>query len=485
VTTAPAITAGPGVATRRRRVVSRLGRLRFKRLGIRARITLAFALGALMLSALLAGSTFALTRAKLLNQRESAALSQVYGNARIVRDKGRLDTETVTDLLGSLQTPASSRPILYVEGIAFPLTAELGENQLPIALRNKVLAGSPARMRYTLQGHPELAVGIPIPALHEAYFEVVDLRELQDTLRSLGIALGAASIGTTLAGAALGWWASRRALRPLADVSQAAEAIAGGRLDTRLEALTDADLGVLAKSFNDMAEALQGRIEQDARFASDVSHELRSPLMTLTAAAEVLHTRRDELSERAQAALDLLVAEVARFGQLVEDLLEISRFDAGAARLDLDEVRIAELVMQAVGTATDREVPVELDAELAGVVVEADKRRLVRVIANLLDNASKYGAGATSVSLHRVDDGVQLAIEDAGPGIPSDERALIFDRFARGGGAGRRGSGDGVGLGLALVAEHVRLHGGHVWAEDRPDGQPGARFVVELPVVPT
>src|SRR5439155_16539922 len=112
------------------------------------------------------------------------------------------------------------------------------------------------------------------------------------------------------AGAAFGWWASRRALRPLTDVSQAAEAIAGGRLDTRLDPLADPDLTVLATSFNDMAQALQDRIERDARFASDVSHELRSPLMTLSAAVDVLETRRDELAEKSQAAVDLLAVEV-------------------------------------------------------------------------------------------------------------------------------------------------------------------------------
>ena len=106
-----------------------------------------------------------------------------------------------------------------------------------------------------------------------------------------------------------------------------------------------------------MAQALQDRIERDARFASDVSHELRSPLMTLAASIEVLENQRDELPERAQAALDLLVADVDRFQQLVEDLLEISRFDAGVARLELEEVHLAELVMQAVSYATDADVP--------------------------------------------------------------------------------------------------------------------------------
>jgi signal transduction histidine kinase len=106
-------------------------------------------------------------------------------------------------------------------------------------------------------------------------------------------------------------------------------------------------------------------------------------------------------------------------------------------------------------------------------------------VANLLDNARKYGDGASTVVLQRSDDRVQLIVEDEGPGVPDEERDLIFERFARGGGAGRRGSNEGVGLGLALVAEHVRLHGGRVWVEDRADGRPGARFVVELPVLPT
>jgi signal transduction histidine kinase len=355
-----------------------------------------------------------------------------------------------------------------------------------VELRDAVAHGTPARMRFSTKGKPALAVGIPIPAAGAEYFEIVDLDDLQKTLDQLGISLLGASAVTTLAGAGIGWWVSRRALRPLADVSQAAEAIAGGRLDTRLESVADPDLGTLAASFNEMAQALQDRIERDARFASDVSHELRSPLMTLSAAVNVLETRRDEMPERAQSALDLLIVEVGRFSQLVEDLLEISRYDAGAVRLELDEVRLAEFVMQAVAASSDgRSVPVELDSELAGVMAQADKRRLARVIANLLDNARKYGDGATSVSLRRVEDGVQIAVEDEGPGVPEDERGLIFERFARGGGAGRRGSGDGVGLGLALVAEHVRLHGGQVWVEGRLDGREGARFVVELPVLAT
>ncbi len=467
--------------------LARLRHFRLRKLALRARITLAFSFGALVLSALLAATTFALTRANLISQRESAVLSRVYVNAGLVRSglDGRTNEQIQTTLLPSLQLPENSRPLVHFGQRWFSITAAVGEDSIPLTLRSLVTdGGKPARMTFTFASHTSLAVGVPLPSVQAEYYEIVDLSDLESTLESLGISLLGASLITTLAGVGVGAWASRRALRPLSDVSQAAEAIAGGRLDTRLEATSDPDLGVLASSFNHMAGALEERIERDARFASDVSHELRSPLMTLSTSVDIIEARRDELPERAQSALDLLSAEVTRFNQLVEDLLEISRYDAGAVRLELDELRLSEFVMQAVAVASNAtSVPVEIDPELAGVVVQADKRRLVRVLANLLDNARKYGEGATSVAVTLVDDTVQLAVEDDGPGVPPEERALIFDRFARGGEAGRRGAGLGVGLGLALVAEHVRLHGGRVWVEDRRDGKPGARFVVELPAV--
>ena len=452
-----------------------------RRLGLRARITIAFAIGALLLSALLSATTWALTRENLLNQREDAATVIVYQNARIVRARVTPGTDKQA-LVSSLSTPLGSRPILYADEEFVSLTPEFGQDALPEAVRDAVLAGQPVRMRYELRGEMQLAIGIPIPSVDAAYFEIIALDDLQSTLEALGVSLVGASLLTTLAGAALGSWASRRALRPLSGVSTAAMALAGGRLDTRLEVSEDPDLRPISASFNDMAQTLQDRIERDARFASDVSHELRSPLMTLAASIEVMNNQRDDMPERARAALDLMVGDIDRFQQLVEDLLEISRFDAGVVRLELEEVHLAELVMQAVSHSTDADVPVELDAELAGVVVQADKRRIVRVIANLLDNADKYGGGATSVGLRRVDGGVQIAVEDCGGGVPDEDRTRIFERFSRGAVAGRRGSSEGVGLGLALVAEHVNLHGGKVWVEDRLDGDDGARFVVELPV---
>ena len=276
-------------------------------------------------------------------------------------------------------------------------------------------------------------------------------------------------------------------MRPLGVAATAAKAIAGGRLDTRLEPTDDPDLSVLANSFNEMADSLQTRIERDTRFASDVSHELRSPLMTLSASVEVMDARRDEMPERAQAALDLLKSDVTRFKGLVEDLLEISRFDAGAVRLHKEELLAAEFVRNAVAVSSLPATTVAVSPRAEMALINGDRRRLARVIANLIDNARVHGGGEPAVSIAELDGAshpvttIRIAVEDHGTGVPDDERELIFERFARGGSAGRRAGSDGAGLGLALVAEHVKMHDGRVWVTDRLDGEPGARFVIELP----
>jgi len=463
------------------------------RLGLRARITFAFAASTAVLAALLAGTTWGLTRENLINQREAAAVRQAQINANQMSQQVLVaeDDEAINRALGDLANPSSSRPLVELRRPGsgwepIPLQLAFSGDAVPPALRDTVVEGESARMRVELDGEPELIVGIPINDGDAAYYEAISFSELEDTLGSLAVSLFGASVVTTLVGGALGYWLSRRTLRPLANVGLAAEAIAGGRLDTRLEGTDDPDLNVLVSSFNHMAHALEERIDRDGRFASDVSHELRSPLMTLAASVSVLASRRDEMPDDAsRSAVVLMEADVSRFQQLVDDLLEISRFDAGVARLSLEEVRLPELVDQAVAQARAGRspVPVELEPELDDLVIRADKRRLVRILDNLLGNADAYGDGPTRVAVEAAGDTVLLAVEDNGPGVPVEDRGRIFDRFSRGAGAGRRSaSGDGVGLGLALVAEHARLHGGRVWVEDRPDGEPGARFVVQLPV---
>ena len=461
-------------------------RFRPRALGLRARITLAFGLGSLLLAVALATSTWAFTRESQLNLRETEQLDTLVRNATRVRNALTSESTDVLPFLQTLSSNAESKTVrVDVSTADASSISDLpgAFDDIPLTLRETVEGGEPAMMHFRRADTPVLALGVPLPTVDAAYYEIVQLRELERSLDLLAAYLTGASILITLAGATLGWWASRRTLLPLADVGLAAHAIAGGRLDTRLEVANDPDLSVLVSSFNEMAATLQARIERDARFASDVSHELRSPLMTLSASIEVLSSRREEMPDAsAQAAIDLMVADVARFKQLVEDLLEISRFDAGAARLELSELRPGELVTQAVAWSETPDVPIELDSDLAGVLVRADKRRLVRVITNLLDNARKYGGGATRIELRRLPDGLLIAVEDNGTGVPPEERELIFDRFSRGAGSNRRAGSEGVGLGLSLVSEHVALHKGRVWMEDRPDGMEGARFCVELPV---
>jgi signal transduction histidine kinase len=472
--------------------LARFGRrLRPRRFGLRARILIVFTLGAFALAAFLAAVTYGLTRSTLLRQRDDAAVDQAYANARRVAEDLRSNPTNLQPILADL--PGTSQPVVWYNSEWAARNADFGPSSLPPQLQDAVLDGTPARMIYDRAGERTLAVGIPIVESSAAYFEITSLDELSDTLGSVGVSAIGASAITTALGVAAGAWAARRATRPLGAAAQAAQAIAGGRLDTRLEEVDDPDLKILADSFNDMVAALQRRVEQDARFASDVSHELRSPLTTLSNSAQFLHSRRDELPERAAAAVDLLVADVGRFQNLVEDLLEISRYDAGAVRLTLDDLELAEFVRQAVAASVDPStngsVNVVVDPRAEHVIARLDKRRMLRVLANLIENACHYGDGDVTVEVipttppdEPVDE-VQIAVEDHGPGVPPEERTLVFERFARGVSAGRRGAGEGAGLGLALVDEHVRLHGGRVWVTDRSDGEEGARFVIELPVV--
>ena len=460
-----------------------------RRLGLRARLTLSFALGAALLSVVLSVITWSLTRENLLRQRDDIAVSRVLLNAVTVRSNLGGASSDVEAILASLPTPEGAQPVVFSSGVPSARNpAEFNQDSIPAVLRATVDGGDAARMRTDVDGEPYLIVGVPIPAVDAAYYEGVPLADVERTLDGLAISLLGAAAITTLAGGLVGFWAARRVLVPLAGFGRAAEAIAGGRLDTRLKTGIDPDLDPLIVSFNEMAAGLQSRIERDARFASEVSHELRSPLMTLSASIEVLQNSRDDLSERSRAALDLLVADVDRFQRLVEDLLEISRFDVGAITLHLSPVLVTELVLQSVAGSGYGAIPVEYEEDVDEVAVLVDKTRFFRVIGNLLENADRYAGGATSVQVFLVEDAesgdrVGIAVEDAGHGVPEAERSAIFDRFSRGTEGGNRGSDSGTGLGLALVDEHIRLHGGRVWVEDRLDGRAGARFVIELPVL--
>lgn len=456
------------------------------KMGLRLRITLGFAVGAFVLSLVLAGITYGLTRESLLDQRESSARSLAVTNARRVQS-GLAAGEDPVDAISGLRRPSGAEPFLYWDGTYQRGGGLVSSEALPDSLVDLVVSDrQAARMRFGHESSVYLVVGLPLDAGVEAtdaaYFEVIPMDDLESTLESLIVGLAAAAIVTTLGGAFFGWLGARRVLRPLDSIREAARRLAGGDLGTRVDAGNDPDLTTLARSFNNMVDTLRDRIEQDARFSSNVTHELRSPLTTLSASLAVLENTRNDLPDRAQTAVDLLVADVNRFTQLIEDLLEMSRLDAGVVNVEPDRVLIAELVMYAVDNQSDRDIPVDVASELAGVIIQVDKRRLLRVIANLLDNAAKYAGGADRVEMRVVDEMVQIAIEDRGPGVQAKDRHRIFDRFSRGWVEGERAKRKGVGLGLSIVAEHVRIHGGDVWVESRPDGENGARFVFTLPI---
>ncbi|MGH9089674.1 MAG: HAMP domain-containing sensor histidine kinase [Acidimicrobiales bacterium] len=467
----------------------RHGRALSTRLGLRARVTALFGLGALLVSVTVGMSTYLSTRHFLVDERTTASLRQAYHNARTVRQELPVKTFTPGGILSTADS-GTSYSVLNVGKAWYGRVLSVGQTALPASLRHLVQSGAAASQTFTLTGQPYFAVGVPIPSVGASYYELFDVGDLTHTLRLLSLVLFGAGLLTTALGTVVGRWASGRSLRPLTGVSRAAVAIASGRLDTRLGTTEDRDLTDLTGSFNRMVDELQERIEREERFTSDVSHELRSPLTTLSASLDVLEGHATELGPSGRAALVLLAADLRRFQRMVGDLLEISRSDTGSADVVLEEVDPGELVRRAVAASSRAAAApapeVHVAPEVDGLRMSVDKRRFERVVGNLLENAALYGGGATRVETQAVGDPdrprVQMTVDDDGPGITPTERERIFERFYRGQASGRRGAGTGTGLGLSLVAEHVRLLGGTARADESPSG--GARFVVELPAHP-
>ena len=432
-----------------------------------------------MLSGSIATITYYSVRTSILDQQTTSFSHEAFASALLLRPELQFPN-AYYKLLANTAASDASDTVLYRDHHWYSSSVQYAPPApLPYELRRTVLDGNPASQTILLGNTPVFVVGVPISAANSTYFEFFPLEQASRTLHVLLVSLLVAALAVTLAAAVLGRWAASRSLRPLHRAAKAALAIAGGRLDTRLATDDYADLSVLTSAFNRMADRLQERIEREVSFTSDVNHELRSPLTTLAASLSVLESRRDELPERSRQALDLLGAEVRRFRRLVDDLLEISRLDAGLSDLSLAEVPLGDLVTRTVAGGP-RPVPIEIDRHAAESRVLVDKRRFERIIANLLDNAEHYAGGATRVVVSTGELVAWIAVEDQGPGIPPEERERIFDRFSRGSSGRRRGLGEGTGLGLAIAAEHTRILKGRIWVE--PNGSRGSRFVLELPL---
>src|SRR6201996_848114 len=280
--------------------------------------------------------------------------------------------------------------------------------------------------------------------------------------------------------------ASRRVLLPVRRLAHAAIRMSGGDLSVRIQPQGRDELAQLVTSFNQMASALEGKVgelelmEARARqFAGDVSHELRTPLTAMTAVTDILHDHPGLTGDAATAAR-LVRQEVLHLNRLVEDLIEISRFDAGTAQLVIDETDVATAVgrcLRARGWPTvDADVP-------AGLTARLDRRRFDVFLANLVGNALRHGGPPVTVRVSVQPDswgGRQLALEvrDHGPGLAPTAIPHLFDRFYKADSARTRS--EGSGLGLAIAWENVRLHGGYIHAGNHPDG--GAAFTVSLPL---
>jgi len=453
---------------------------RRRTLRLRTRVTLFFAFIALLAGIVLLGVTYGFARNDLLDDELTSARTQTFRNADLVRTQLTVDptaigvffddelrTESGGFAVLSYDDPTRARP---VTDLRHPIS------DFPDRLVDAVLAGRTASQNASIDGSDYVTVGVYIAEYDAGYFEAFPLEDTEATLTAILTALTLGAAGTMLLATLFGLATSRRLLRPLSQVADAAEEIASGGLGTRLEPESDPDLDRLAGSFNEMADAVQTRIEREARFASDVSHELRSPITALTAAVEVLDARRDDIPERTQQALDVVVDQVRRFDIMVIDLLELARLDAGVTDLNIEYLDLVDLSRRVASRFGEPDVPIVL-AGGTPTEVALDKVRFERILGNLLENARNHGGGALRVELAPAPGRrFRLAVEDGGPGVAHGERERIFERFARGSAARHR---IGTGLGLALVAEHSAAMGGGAWVEDRVGG--GARFVVELP----
>ncbi len=280
--------------------------------------------------------------------------------------------------------------------------------------------------------------------------------------------------------------AARTILRPVGKLAQAAGRVASGDLDVRLVPEGHDELSSLVATFNAMTAQVQEsvlelrRLEANARrFASDVSHELRSPLAAMTAVTEILEDRSGTMDTEETRAMTLVIEGITRLGRLVDDLLEISRFDAGTVVLHQETVRVADAVDACLKLRdwTDR-VSIDVPTYLT---VTADRRRLDIILANLIGNALKHGAAPFEIRAATVLDGLQeklqVTVRDHGPGLAPEALPVAFDRFYKAQTA--RTPSDGSGLGLTIALENARLHGGSITAANAPGT--GATFTLTLP----
>jgi two-component system sensor histidine kinase MtrB len=386
-------------------------------------------------------------------------------------------------------------------------TPAVDEDSVPAQLRRSVERGSDGiswtytRIHYNPRtdgsthstSEPGVAVGstvvLPSDGGSYALYYLFPMEEEQQTLLLLRQVLLTAGLLLLALVAGVALLVTRQVITPVRLARRVAERIASGRLEERMHVQGEDDIARLAMSFNQMAEAMQSQIRKlvelsrvQRTFVSDVSHELRTPLTTVRMAGDVLHDARATFDPVTARAAELLQTELDRFENLLADLLEISRFDAGAAVLELEDSNLCDVTYRVVAAtapmALQRGVTVRIVDD--GVfMAEADVRRVERIVRNLVTNAIDH-ADSSGVTLRLATDGTAtaLTVRDHGIGLQPGQSSMVFNRFWRGDPARARTTG-GTGLGLAIALEDARLHGGWLQAWGTPGN--GAQFRLTLP----
>jgi two-component system, OmpR family, sensor histidine kinase MtrB len=456
--------------------------------GLRVRLVLAFVLVTVVGAVAAAWASYGSARSSLVSEVQQRAIDDLQRRVGAVATDLTYppDQEALDRLRSAVGVPAlvTYGSSTSAEGTDLGLVTD--------ALREAVRErGELVLQRVTPESGPKLLIGTPIVETavdgvrQPSGIEVYVVRDLSPTQQQIDASMQAAVWTSALAlplAVLLALFAASGVLRPVRELRGTARRLATGDLDARLRVRGCDELAELSATFNHMATELEGamarlrRMEADARrFVADVSHELRTPLTTLTAVTEMLEAEAGQMTPDARDSTVLAVEETRRLARLVEDLIEVSRFDAGEATLRLEDVDVRQAVVDCL-RSRGWAGRVELDAP-GDVGAVLDRRRLDVVVANLVGNALRHGRPPVRVRLRANDREIEVAVVDHGPGLPRGSAALVFERFSKGDAARTRS--DGSGLGLAITRENVRLHGGDVHASNEPGA--GAEFVARLP----
>ena len=455
---------------------------------LRPRLVATFALVAALTSAAVAVTSYYITREAVFRRAESVARSEAAALLVDVAETlpARPTRSQVAEAVQRLKARGGAEfdVVAVGEDGSFETTSiSLSADSVPAALVGPVDDGRIALVRASAAGEPFVIVGgrpAGVPAFY-LFFPLADVSEDLGLLRNV---LAGAGVAAVVSSAVVGALAARGLLRPLRQARTAAHRLEVGLLGTRMPEEGGDEFADLGHAFNRMAEALEASMAElrqleagHRRFVADVSHELRTPLTALTTAADVLETHRAGLDDAGSRAARLLVRESDRLATLVEDLMEMSRLDAGAAPMAWEPVDVVALVSAAVATrGWDQQVQMANSGE-DGVTTVADPRRLDAIVANLVGNALEHGRPPVRVLVTATPQEVIVVVNDAGDGIAADDLPKVFDRFYKADPA--RPGGRGSGLGLAIARENARLHGGDLTVASRPGS--GATFTLRVP----